>query len=165
MRRVVVLPAPFGPRKPVTVPARTSKLSPSTAVTGPYRLTSPWMRMVAMTPSVRGTGPACRRTSGQHGVLLREYAHAEKSTTGRCRRSRPRGTVGSAMTRMPRQWVTDTGIAALATGADLGFSVACAHWHSGGHGRPDAFGLLLLSLNGPALLARRRHPAAVLGVV
>jgi signal transduction histidine kinase len=66
---------------------------------------------------------------------------------------------------MPRQWVTDTGIAALATGADLGFSVSSAHWHSGGHGRPDAFGMLLLSLNGPALLARRRYPAAVLGVV
>ena len=69
------------------------------------------------------------------------------------------------MTRTPRQWVTDTGIAALATGADLGFSVACAHWHSRGHGQPDAFGMLLLGLNGLALLARRRYPAAVLGVV
>ncbi len=39
-RIVVVLPAPFGPRKPVTWPGRTVKLSPSTAVTAPNRLTS-----------------------------------------------------------------------------------------------------------------------------
>jgi hypothetical protein len=31
MRIVVDLPAPFGPRKPVTVPGRTSKVRPSTA--------------------------------------------------------------------------------------------------------------------------------------
>ena len=38
---VVVLPAPLGPRNPVTRPGRTVKLSPSTAVTGPKRLVSP----------------------------------------------------------------------------------------------------------------------------
>src|SRR5215471_1766278 len=38
IRKVVVLPAPFGPRNPVTRPGPTSKLRPSTAVTGPYRL-------------------------------------------------------------------------------------------------------------------------------
>ena len=38
---VVVLPAPFGPRKPVTCPGRTVKLRSSTAVTGPKRLVSP----------------------------------------------------------------------------------------------------------------------------
>jgi hypothetical protein len=31
----VDLPAPFGPRKPVTSPSRTSKLSPSTATVDP----------------------------------------------------------------------------------------------------------------------------------
>ena len=31
IRIVVDLPAPFGPRKPVTVPGRQSKLTPSTA--------------------------------------------------------------------------------------------------------------------------------------
>jgi hypothetical protein len=35
---VVVLPAPFGPRKPVTWPGRTVKVRSSTAVTGPDRL-------------------------------------------------------------------------------------------------------------------------------
>lgn len=69
------------------------------------------------------------------------------------------------MIRMARQWVTDAGIAALATGADLGFSVACAHWHGSGHGQPGLFGMLLLGGNGLALLARRRYPVAVLGLV
>ena len=32
MRIVVDLPAPLGPRNPVTMPGRTVKLSPSTAV-------------------------------------------------------------------------------------------------------------------------------------
>jgi hypothetical protein len=39
MRSVVVLPAPFGPRKPWISPGRTSKLTPSTAVKRPYCLT------------------------------------------------------------------------------------------------------------------------------
>jgi hypothetical protein len=38
MRIVVDLPAPFGPRKPVTWPGRTVKLMPSTAVFVPYVL-------------------------------------------------------------------------------------------------------------------------------
>jgi len=37
---VVVLPAPFGPRKPVTWPGRTVKLRLSSAVTEPKRLLS-----------------------------------------------------------------------------------------------------------------------------
>ena len=42
MSRIVVdLPDPFGPRKPVTAPGCTLKLSLSTAVAGPYRLVSP----------------------------------------------------------------------------------------------------------------------------
>jgi hypothetical protein len=40
MRMVVDLPEPFGPRKPVTTPGATSKVSPSTAVTDPYCLVS-----------------------------------------------------------------------------------------------------------------------------
>ena len=40
MRRVVVLPAPLGPRKPVTFPGWTSKLTSSTAVTEPKRFVS-----------------------------------------------------------------------------------------------------------------------------
>jgi hypothetical protein len=37
---VVDLPAPLGPRNPVTRPGWTAKLRPSTAVTGPKRLLS-----------------------------------------------------------------------------------------------------------------------------
>jgi hypothetical protein len=35
---VVVLPAPFGPRNPVTTPDSVTKLRPLTAAVGPYRL-------------------------------------------------------------------------------------------------------------------------------
>lgn len=35
MRMVVDFPDPFGPRKPVTAPGRTSKPRPSTATVGP----------------------------------------------------------------------------------------------------------------------------------
>ena len=38
LNSVMGLPAPFGPRKPVTRPGRTVKLRSSTAVTGPKRL-------------------------------------------------------------------------------------------------------------------------------
>ena len=41
MRRVVVFPAPLGPRKPVTDPGSTVKLSSETARTGPKDLLSP----------------------------------------------------------------------------------------------------------------------------
>src|SRR5262249_11253262 len=41
MRKVVVFPAPLGPRKPVIVPPSTPKLRSSTASTGPNRLVSP----------------------------------------------------------------------------------------------------------------------------
>src|SRR5258708_10343803 len=40
IRSVVVLPAPLAPRKPKISPRATVKLTPSTAVTTPYRLTS-----------------------------------------------------------------------------------------------------------------------------
>src|SRR5688572_28486065 len=40
MRIVVVLPAPFGPRKPWISPGSTARLTLSTAVNDPYLLTS-----------------------------------------------------------------------------------------------------------------------------
>src|SRR5918994_1414156 len=45
IRIVLVLPAPFGPRKPNDSPRATSKSMPSTAVKSPKRLVSPraWM--------------------------------------------------------------------------------------------------------------------------
>ena len=48
MRSVVVLPAPFGPRKAVTVPSPTLKLRSSTAVAAPKRLVSPRASMTGM---------------------------------------------------------------------------------------------------------------------
>ena len=41
MRSDVVLPAPFGPRKPVTTPGSTRAVKSDTAVTGPKRLVTP----------------------------------------------------------------------------------------------------------------------------
>ncbi len=40
MRMVLVLPAPFGPRKPNASPVRTSKSTASTAVKSPKRFVS-----------------------------------------------------------------------------------------------------------------------------
>ena len=75
MRIVVVLPAPFGPRKPVTCPGRTVKLRSSTAVTAPNRLVSRCSSIMAAGPGRAGltvpgrpgrrTGRRCRlRASG-----------------------------------------------------------------------------------------------------
>src|SRR5579859_4724262 len=64
-RIVVLLPAPFGPRKPVTWPGRTAKLSPSTAVTAPKRLTS-WSTSIIEAPSGR-VGPRLEQ-AGFDGV-------------------------------------------------------------------------------------------------
>src|SRR6185295_13177048 len=56
MRMVVVLPAPFGHRKPWISPGATERLTPSTAVKAPYFLTSV---STAITRS-RGLRPAMR---------------------------------------------------------------------------------------------------------
>src|SRR5262250_1197652 len=53
-RSVVVFPAPFRPRNPATVPAPTSKLSSSTASTGPNRLVSPCTSITAIAAPSRG---------------------------------------------------------------------------------------------------------------
>ena len=47
-RMVVDLPEPFGPRKPVTVPGRTSNDSPDTAGLPPYDLLRPRASITAM---------------------------------------------------------------------------------------------------------------------
>src|SRR5215471_9450067 len=49
IRKVVVLPEPFGPRKPVTRPGLTSKLRPSTAVMLPYLLVR-WSMLIIWCP-------------------------------------------------------------------------------------------------------------------
>src|SRR3954451_17693950 len=53
MRRVVVLPAPLGPRKPVTLPLRMSALRSSTAITSPYFLVRPLRAISVMASKLR----------------------------------------------------------------------------------------------------------------
>src|SRR4029450_11091321 len=48
MRSVVVLPAPLGPRNPVTVPCATSKLRLSNPPTTPQPLVNPYTPITAM---------------------------------------------------------------------------------------------------------------------
>jgi hypothetical protein len=53
MRIVVVLPAPFGPRKPVTVPGSRAKETSSTTVLSAYRLVRP-VTVIMESSSVSG---------------------------------------------------------------------------------------------------------------
>ena len=69
------------------------------------------------------------------------------------------------MTKTARRWVTDAGIAALATGADLAVSLAPRQGHGQPAGRPGVLALVLVVVAGLALLGRRRYPRAVLAVV
>jgi len=58
------------------------------------------------------------------------------------------------MTKTARRWVTDAGIAAAATGADLALALAPHQWHGQAAGHPGPFGIVLLVAGGVALLAR-----------
>src|SRR3954468_19086438 len=92
MRMVVDLPAPLGPRKPVTVPGFTTKSSPSTAVFSPYflvscrasiiRVLSVWLRRPALR---RRTGNArCRNTPNRwyrKADLRRPRGRSEEHTS------------------------------------------------------------------------------------
>src|SRR5215470_17324225 len=49
IRIVVDFPAPFGPRKPVTVPGRTVNVRSETAVVVPYRFVSSWISIMTTT--------------------------------------------------------------------------------------------------------------------
>src|SRR3954453_23356883 len=66
MRMVVDFPAPFGPRKPVTLPVCTLKLTPSTAVFEPYLLVRPWASIMTFLPppSASLVEPTCRTYAG-----------------------------------------------------------------------------------------------------
>jgi signal transduction histidine kinase len=69
------------------------------------------------------------------------------------------------MTSTARTWAADAALAALVIGADLCMSLARLKWHGQVESQPSPFGIMLLSIGGAALLARRRYPGAVLGVV
>ena len=109
MRMVVDLPAPFGPRKPSTSPRRSSKLTPSTATTGPKPLGQALDDQKRIhrgcTPSAappRATGTGWRRSAAdatQHLFMNARFVRAavrqaaprsknvsEAGSTGRTRR-------------------------------------------------------------------------------
>src|SRR5664279_1543656 len=67
IRRVVVLPAPFGPRNPVMLPSATSKLRLSTATTVPKRLVRPLIWMDVMWPLCADDVGGASALSGVHG--------------------------------------------------------------------------------------------------
>src|SRR4051794_5760769 len=104
MRIVVDLPAPFGPRKPVTWPGRTVKLMPSTAVFGPYILVT-FSAVIMITPDVKGWSTAgaahgcgplllqvTRRAGRRVGDLRRPGRPGSSRAARRGRRARPAGS-------------------------------------------------------------------------
>ena len=73
IRRVVVLPAPLGPRNPVTAPSRAVKLRSSTAVTPPNRLDSPLISIAGMGILPWSSSPStvrqrCRGVAGRRAL-------------------------------------------------------------------------------------------------
>jgi hypothetical protein len=72
---VVDLPAPLGPTKPVTWPGRTVNVIPSSACTGPNRLRSPSISIVAFIGR-RSRSPGARR------VCPRPYARRPMTPPG-----------------------------------------------------------------------------------
>src|SRR5215467_14685383 len=66
IRTAVLLPAPLGPSRPSTLPALTARSIPSSATTGPNRLTSP--RAPIAGSAMSGQGPR-QPEQGQHAVV------------------------------------------------------------------------------------------------
>jgi signal transduction histidine kinase len=69
------------------------------------------------------------------------------------------------MTTAARRWAIDAALAALVTGAQLAVALAPLRWNGHAESRPHSFGIILLVIAGVALVARRRFPGTVLGVV
>src|SRR5215470_16923142 len=67
---VVVLPAPFGPRKPVTLPGTTSNDRLLTAIFSPYRLLSPRTSIMRMSPLWRHVGKCPRDHHGHVAITV-----------------------------------------------------------------------------------------------
>src|SRR5450755_971089 len=72
IRKVVVLPAPFGPRNPVMLPSATSKLRSSTASTVPKRLVRPLIWMDVIWPLCADNVTGASALSQVHLSLVRE---------------------------------------------------------------------------------------------
>src|SRR6266513_292748 len=64
---VVVLPAPFGPKMPVTDPGAALSVSPSTAVVWPYRLTRPPISRAGVCGTVLTDASLRRQQPAQRG--------------------------------------------------------------------------------------------------
>ncbi len=89
IRIVVDLPAPFGPRKPVTMPGCTVNVRLLTAVFSPYRSVSPseldhaaTLKRAKSPPATWGRGASGRRGTGVSGT-------AEPAPRARSARPRP----------------------------------------------------------------------------
>src|SRR4051812_7882619 len=78
MRSVVVLPAPLGPRKPVTLPGSTTKLSWSTARTLPNVLVR---APTTIRPSKGGSGAAAEAGAASGTGLLRRRSQGNPGTS------------------------------------------------------------------------------------
>src|SRR6185437_11311112 len=92
-RIVVVLPAPFGPRKPVTLPDSIPNVRLSTAVLGPYRLVRPRTSIMGNWSSLANPRHhvLAPSTSGAAGVAA-QRARLRRSQfwpAGKCRRVTP----------------------------------------------------------------------------
>src|SRR6516225_10161971 len=79
---VVVLPAPFGPRMPVTSPRAALSVSPSTAVVWPYRLTSPPIWTAGACGSVLTDASLRCGSLAAGAVLVLDYERATPVTAG-----------------------------------------------------------------------------------
>src|SRR5918996_2300239 len=90
MRSVVVFPAPLGPRKPVTCPGWTSKLTPSSDLTGPKRFRSEWTS-IAATSGFLPKDHAGRRIDWATGRAAPRAAALHAPSTAHIR---PRGPLG-----------------------------------------------------------------------
>src|SRR5215470_10264940 len=92
IRTAVVLPAPFGPSRPSTLPASGARSMPSSATTWPNRLTSPCAAIAgsamagqgprqpeqwqhAVVESGHGADPAASKREHQHSVGVGDIGH------------------------------------------------------------------------------------------
>src|SRR5829696_5876952 len=96
IRIVVVLPAPFGPRKPVTVPGSSVNETSSTTVRSPYFLVSPLtvIMVASVATGLSGLGarqrreaPWPRRPEAANPLVLRLSAVIRKLTADVLRRA------------------------------------------------------------------------------
>src|SRR5215472_1821865 len=132
MRRIVVdLPEPFGPRKPVTMPGRTSKVRSSTAGLPPYRLVSPRTEIMPKTLRTTTCPGRRRREPTSRPRVIPEYDAASGTPPGRWPAypgerdpahpgpDRPRRSAGLALGRQPADGVRG-GVGRLGAASSLG---------------------------------------------